>query len=86
MLVKDNAEIFHANADYMADEYGIRVGQEIELACDQLEATLKTNWNNEDWFEERSERWADIVTLPNGIILAVVADGEWGQPSTYTMR
>lgn len=82
LVAKDNATVFNANADYMQETYGIDLNVEFCSDGDNLEARLQTSWDNDEWFEENGDRWADIIRIP-GHVLAVVADGKLGQSSTY---
>lgn len=82
LLTKDNATVFTANSDYMQQTYGIDPSVPFCSDGDNFEACLLTGWENEAFFEENTDRWADIIRI-EGYILAIVADGQLGQPSTY---
>lgn len=82
---KEGAEVFNADSTYMQQYYGARAcdSSNVTFESEQDEALDLLNYDVEKdgWGEEY---WADIVTIDaTGARIAVIADGAWGQPSTY---
>ena len=82
MNFEKKGEIFNADATYMIEEYRASLNSEPEKLFFQDEALDILGWDTDQdgWGDEF---WADIVISRSGNLLAIVAEGEWGQPSTY---
>jgi hypothetical protein len=82
MRIQKKGAIFNADAHYMRVTYGAQAFDSAEFHYEPEEALDVLGWDvTENGFDD--EYWADIVTTRKGKTLAVIADGAWGQPSTY---
>lgn len=82
---KEEAKVFSADNDYMYLTYQAQAfdSENVEFEYEQEDALDLCDYEIEDDGSNWGEGyWADIVHTRTGDILAVVADGEWGQPST----